>query len=305
MNVEESLQGALRSLIPDLPENPWWLAGEGVWGKVMDLGDQTMLKLVHRNGGIGSGDSKLIREAKALEMLGGLTTSDFRVPKLIGHERWNNAWMLGGAYMGPPISGWIRMEKLPGHVADEHALHGAGAQDRDRLGEAIGAAIACFHADTSIHVESAGSLGDPLMRALDEAGPRLNGPHDKARMDKLRENWLAQSGPRVMLHGDLNLGNILRGGPRDPLSLIDFAECGVGAPEYDLHHFENAGPLRDAVFRGYAAVTGAMPDMARYRMGVAVAAAVTLAISGGGGHPREASRRRYWLDETLYQAGIN
>lgn len=305
MTVDESLQGTLRNLIPDLPQNQWRLAGEGMWGKVIDLGDQTMLKLVHRNGGIGSGDSKLIREAKALALLDGLKTSDFRAPKLIGHERWNNAWMLGGAYMGPPMAGWIRMEKLPGHVADENALHGAGARDRDRLGEAIGAAIACFHADTSILVGGAESLGDPLLRALDEAIPRLNGPHDKARMDRLRANWLAQSGRRVMLHGDLNLGNILRGGPRDPLSLVDFAECGIGAPEYDLRHFENAGPLRDAVFRGYAAMIGAMPDMTRYRMGVAVAAAVTLAISGAGGHPREASRRRYWLDETLYQAGIN
>ncbi|MBI1260106.1 MAG: phosphotransferase [Rhizobiales bacterium] len=303
--IDESLQGALREVIPDLPTGLWHLAGEGVWGKVLDLHDGTMLKLVHRNGGIGSGDTKLIRETRALDLLNGLRTDMFVVPKLIGQERWSNGWMLGGAYMGPPLAGWLRMEKLPGHCADETMLHGAGASERDRLGESIGAAIATFHEEAAARLGEASGFGDPMLRTLKEAEPRLNGPHDKARLEALRAGWTRAGGKAVPLHGDLNLTNILKGGPRDPLGFIDLAEFGMGAAEYDLHHFEMSGPLRDAVFRGYGAITGAMPDMDLYRMGVAASAATTLAIAGGGGHPREAARRRYWLDESLYQAGID
>ncbi|WP_041535757.1 phosphotransferase family protein [Parvibaculum lavamentivorans] len=285
--------------IPDLPDGPWPLIGEGLWSSVHDLGDGSVLKLVRRHGGLGSGESKYFREAAALGLLGGLSLSAPRLPRLIASGRFENAY----AHSGPPLAGWLRLEKLPGRPIDEGGLYALKSEERERLGEEIGAAIARFHEASAALAGEASKLGSSSLRSIDEALSRIGAPEQRARLERLKEMLRGEEGTPVLLHGDLNLSNILsaRG---EALGFIDFAEAGTGFREEDLRHFDNPGPMRDAIFRSYAAVSGRAVDMQRFRMSVAVNAAISLAIGGNSGHPREAMRRTSFLDEALRQAGI-
>lgn len=288
----------LRDTIPDLPQGSWPLLGEGLWSTIHDLGDGSVLKLVRRNGGLGSGESKHYREAEVLRLLDGLTGRDFRVPRLLGAGRFADAY----GFSGPPLAGWLRIEKLPGRALEEGGLYALKSDQRERIGETIGAALAAFHAAGAAHLPAAAKLGRSSLRSLDEALTRIGAPEQRAGIDRLKAMWAAEEGAPVLLHGDVNLANLVieRGAP---IGLVDFAEAGTGLPEEDLRHFDNPGPLRDAIFRAYGAVAGRAVDMRRFRMAVAVNAAVSLALGSNAGHPREAMRRVSFLDEALRAAG--
>lgn len=302
--TSDAFQAKIAEKLEGLPPPPWHLVSEGLWGSVYDLGDGTVLKLTRRHGGLGSGESKIIREAAALRLLDDFSGPRLRVPKLVGHGLWDDPWGFGSSYSGPPLAGWLRCERMPGRHMEEAGFFGRASSERDRLGEDLGAAIADFHRLTAALVPEAAKLGDSLMRSLGEAMSRISAAEQRRKLEALKEVWRRDAPQPVFLHGDLNLSNVLED-RRSGIAFIDFAEAGIGAPEADLRHFENAGPLRDAVFRGYAAASGAMPNMQRYRLAVAVNAAISLAIGGESGHPREGLRRRQWLDEALAQAGLD
>lgn len=297
----KEIHATLSADIPDLPDTDWTLLGEGLWGSVHDLGDGTVLKLVRRNGGLGTGESKIYREATALELLAPLTGSKagFLLPRLLGSGRFANPY----GFSGPPLAGWLRLEKLEGRPVDENGLYVLKMEERERIGEYIGAALAHFHGETAPLVEGAAKLSSPALRSISEALTRINDPSLRARLDRLKEAIATEDAPRVLLHGDLNFSNVLTARGRLP-AFVDFAEAGVGFAEEDFRHFDNPGPLRDAIFRSYAAVSGQPIGMTRFRMGVAVNAAVSLALGSNAGHPREGMRRVSFLDEALRQAGI-
>lgn len=297
----KDIHAAISADIPDLPDTGWTLLGEGVWGSVHDIGDGTMLKIVRRNGGLGTGESKIYREATALELLASFVDSNagFRLPRLLGSGRFANPY----GFSGPPLAGWLRLEKLEGRPVDENGLYVLKMQERERIGEEIGAALAHFHSETAPLVEDTAKLSSPALRSISEALTRINDPSLRARLERLKEAISAEVAPRVMLHGDLNFSNVLTARGTLP-AFVDFAEAGVGFSEEDFRHFDNPGPLRDAIFRSYAAVSGRAINMTRFRMGIAVNAAVSLALGSNAGHPREAMRRVSFLDEALRQAGI-
>ncbi len=291
------IHDAISADIPDLPDGPWVLLGEGVWGAVHDLGDGTVLKLVRRNGGLGTGESKHYREATALGLLAGI--ENVRLPRLVGAGRFSNPY----GFSGPPLAGWLRLEKLDGRPVDEGGIYALRGEERERLGEEIGAALAHFHRAGAAAAGGAAKLGSPALRSIGEAMTRINDPALRARLDRLKEMIAAENAPRVFLHGDVNFSNLLAARGQRP-ALVDFAEAGVGFAEEDFRHFDNPGPLRDAIFRSYAAVSGHPIDEMRFRMGIAVNAAVSLALGSNAGHPREGMRRVSFLDDALRRAGI-
>lgn len=293
------LHEAIAGDVPGLPAGPWTLLGEGLWGSVHDLGDGSVLKLVRRNGGLGTGESKHYRETAALRLLDGLQGSAPRLPRLLDAGRFENAY----GFSGPPLAGWLRLEKLEGKAVDEGRLYALKAEERERLGEEIGSALAHFHERAAARMDEAEKLGSPGLRSIAEAMTRISDPDLRARLELLKDMWSMEEAPRVLLHGDLNLSNVLSARGL-PVALVDFAEAGTGFPEEDFRHFDNPGPMRDAIFRSYAAVSGRAIDMHRFRMAVAVNAACSLAIGSNAGHPREGMRRVSFLDEALRQAGI-
>ena len=293
------LHEAIADDVPDLPAGPWVLLGEGLWGSVHDLRDGSVLKLVRRNGGLGTGESKHYRETAALLLLDGLQGSAPRLPRLLDAGRFENAY----GFSGPPLAGWLRLGKLEGKAVDEGRLYALKAEERERLGEEIGSALAHFHERAATRAGEAEKLGSPGFRSIGEAMTRISDPDLRARLERLKDMWDKEDAPRVFLHGDLNLSNVLAARGL-PVAFVDFAEAGTGFAEEDFRHFDNPGPMRDAIFRAYSAVSGRAIDMRRFRMGVAVNAACSLAIGSNSGHPREGMRRVSFLDEALRQAGI-
>lgn len=287
-----------------LPAPPWTLADEGLWGGVFDLGDGTMLKLVRRHGGLGSGEALHHREAAALGFLGGLETDYVRVPRLVASGAFTNSY-IGSA---PPLAGWLRLAALEGKRLTTDAVLTMTPRERDLLGERIGAAIADFNAEASARAKVAGAkLADTITRSLTLARAQLGSAELHRAADAIARAWekMREAGPLVFVHGDLNPGNLIDAGPRAALGFVDFAESGWSLAEAEFRHLEPLGSLRDSIFRGVTARRGAAPDMRAYYLSSAADALMTVAIQGNAGHPRDAMRRMGLLRHCLAEAGID
>lgn len=288
----------------DLPAPAHWvLAGEGLWGNVYDLGDGTMLKIVRRHGGLGNGEALHHREAQALQLLDGLTTSYVRVPKLIGASAFTNSY-LGSA---PPLAGWLRLEALQGKRLSTDSVLSSPARARDLLGERIGAAIADFNAAaTRLAAAVENKLADTITRSLTLARNQLGSAEMHRACDAIAQAWqdLSARGPLVFVHGDLNPSNIIDNGSSEPLGLVDFAESGWSLAETEFRHFEPLGAMRDSAFRGYTARSGNPPDLKAYYLASAADALMVIALRGNAGHPRDQMRRTGLLRHCLHEAGL-
>jgi hypothetical protein len=302
-----TLQALHKEIAPHtdaLPAPSWALAGEGVWGSVFDLGDGTMLKVVRRHGGLGSGEALHHREAVALGFLGGLETDYVRVPRLVASGAFTNGY-IGSA---PPLAGWLRLAALEGRRLTTDGVLTLATRERDMLGERIGAAIADFNAEASVRATAAGAqLADTIARSLTLARTQLGSADLHRAADAIASAWerLREAGPLVFVHGDLNPGNLIDAGPRAPLGFVDFAESGWSLAEAEFRHFEPLGALRDFIFRGVTARRGRGPDMRTYYLASAADALMTIAIQGNAGHPRDAMRRMGLLRHCLAEAGID
>ena len=287
-----------------LPLPSWALAGEGLWGSVFDLGDGTMLKVVRRHGGLGSGEGLHHREVAALDFLRGLATDYVRVPRLVASGVFTNSY-IGSA---PPLAGWLRLARLEGRRLTTDAVLTMNTRERDLLGERIGAAVADFNDKATICAKAADvKLADTITRSLTLARAQLASAELHRAADAIAQGWekLREAGPLTFVHGDLNPGNIIDAGPRAPLGFVDLAESGWSLAEAEFRHFEPLGPLRDAVFRGVTARRGQAPDMRAYYLASAADALMTVAIQGNAGHPRDAMRRSGLLRHCLAEAGID
>ncbi len=284
----------------------WRLAGEGIWGSVYDLGDDTMLKLVRRHGGLGNGEALHHREVAALTLLDGLASDYVRVPRLVSSNVFANAY-IGSA---PPLAGWLRLEALNGLRLSSDRVMSSPARDRDRLGERIGAAIADFTvAATKRATVASSKLADTITRSLTLARHQLGNAELHRAADAILHAWETRraQGPLVFVHGDLNPGNLIdmaEGKKDGPLGFVDFAESGWSLIETEFRHFEPLGALRDMAFRGLTARRGEGPNLQSYYLASAADALVTIAIQGAAGHPRDQMRRNGLLRHCLSEAGL-
>jgi hypothetical protein len=304
LSTIDALYGAIAPDTPDLPAPARWrIAGEGLWGTVHDLGDGTMLKIVRRHGGLGSGEALHHREAEALTLLDGAATSQMRVPKLIDARVFENSY-IGSA---PPLAGWLRLEALSGARLTTDRVLTMPQRARDLLGERIGAAIADFSVEATKRAEAAGSkLADTITRSLTLARAQLGSAETHRAADAIEAAWLGlrAEGPLVFVHGDLNPNNIIDAGDNAPLGLVDFAESGWSLIETEFRHFEPMGGFRDMAFRGLAARRGQGPSLKAYYLAAAADALMTIAIRGNAGHPRDQMRRTGLLRHCLHEAGL-
>jgi aminoglycoside phosphotransferase (APT) family kinase protein len=287
-----------------LPPPPWPLLGEGRWGAVHDLGDGTVLKVVRRHGGLGSGEALHDREAAALKLLDGLASDYVQAPRLLASGCFDNGYIGSG----PPLAGWLRLTRIEGRRLSTDAVLRLGARERDLLGERIGAAVADFSSEATKRASAAQPRpADTIMRSLGLARTRLATAELHQAADAISRRWEAarEAGMPVFIHGDLNPGNLIDAGPRAPMGLVDFAEAGWSLAEAEFRHFEPLGAIRDAIFRGYAARRGVAPDMGLYYVAAAANALMSIAIEGNAGHPRDAMRRMGLLRHCLDGAGLS
>ena len=304
-SIEDIAHGALLAQGVTLPPPPWSELGVGVWGVVYDLGDGSVLKLVRKRGGLGSPGALIQREVRALHAFGGRGCGNFGIPELLGHGDLD----LPANPFVAPLEGWLRLSKLEGRLLGRAIPSTPDA--RQRLGETLGAALADFHADaTPIAQAENVSSADPVLRSIGELREALPKPEDKALCDQLKERWSTLStGDLVFLHGDVNLSNILVTGD-GKFSLLDFAESGLGLPHAEFRHFEERPEIRDALFMGYQAASGAPIDHEIYYLAATVNSLGTLYHGGSvqpgvaANDPRKGMRLRGMVHHCANKAGL-
>lgn len=303
-SIEDLTYDTLRAQGVTLPPPPWNELGEGLWGIVYDLGDGSVLKLVRKRGGLGSAAALIQREVSALNVLGARRCGGFEIPELRGHGDIN----LPANPFVAPLEGWLHLSKLEGRRLG-NAIPPT-PDGRQQLGETLGAALADFHEDAN-KITGAKDLPqkDPILRAIGQLRDALAKPEDKSLCDGLKERWVSVSSPAVFLHGDVNLSNILVTAD-DRFSLLDFAECGMGAAHAEFRHFEERPELRDAIFMGYQVASGKPIDLDVYYLAATVNALATLYHGGtvqpgiAANDPRKGMRLRGMVRHCASKAGL-
>lgn len=303
-SIEDLTYDTLRAQGVTLPPPPWNELGEGLWGIVYDLGDGSVLKLVRKRGGLGSAAALIQREVSALNVLGARRCGGFEIPELRGHGDIN----LPANPFVAPLEGWLHLSKLEGRRLG-NAIPPT-PDGRQQLGETLGAALADFHEDAN-KIAGVKDLPqkDPILRAIGQLRDALAKPEDKALCDGLKERWVSVSSPAVFLHGDVNLSNILVTAD-DRFSLLDFAECGMGAAHAEFRHFEERPELRDAIFMGYQVASGKPIDLDVYYLAATVNALATLYHGGtvqpgvAANDPRKGMRLRGMVRHCASKAGL-
>ncbi|MCE8000175.1 MAG: aminoglycoside phosphotransferase family protein [Rhodobiaceae bacterium] len=303
-SIEDLTHATLDAQGVTLPPPPWNEIGEGLWGIVYDLGDGSVLKLVRKRGGLGAPGPLIQREVAALKALGNRRCGGFDIPELLGH---GDIDLPANPFVAP-LEGWLRLSKLEGRRLGEAIP--STPDGRQRVGETLGAALADFHHDAMTISETAGlPQNDPILRAVGQLRDALAKPEDKALCDSLKERWMSSSASPVFLHGDVNLSNVLVTGTGS-FSLLDFAECGMGAPHAEFRHFEERPEIRDAIFMGYQAASGTPIDLDVYYLAATVNALGTLYHGGtvqpgvAANDPRKGMRLRGMVRHCASKAGL-
>ncbi len=305
-SIEDLVHTTLNAQGVAVPAPPWQELGQGLWGIVHDLGDGSVLKLVRKRGGLGSAAALIHREVAALEALSGRRCGGFNIPELLGH---GDIDLPANPFVAP-LEGWLRLSKLDGQRLGNTIP--ATPDKRQRLGEALGAALADFHADVSRLTNGAElPQQDPILRAIKQLRDALPKQEDKALCDAVKDRWtsVVNATSSLFLHGDVNLSNVLVTDD-DHFGLVDFAECGKGPAHAEFRHFEERPEIRDAIFMGYQAASGTPIDLDVYYLAATVNALATLYHGGtvqpgvAANDPRKAMRLRGMVRHCAERAGL-
>lgn len=231
------------------------LLGEGVWGRVFDPGDGTVVKLMRQGGGLGAVADLWANEAAALRTLEGLVVP-VAVPRLV------DAAMLDEEETG--FAAYLRLTRLPGHPLDDDSLPALLSAPGGRFAAQLGETLAVLHG-----LEDTAGFADPRAdrdRAhLAEMAPgvaHVAGPRAIAAIDA-GLSALETAGDTVASHGDINSTNLLADDNGNLCGLIDWAEARRDWREAEFCHLillEGAlAPVRAA----YEAASGRRLDDAR------------------------------------------
>src|SRR5262245_21011906 len=118
---------------------PARLIGEGVWGRVYDLGDGTVLKIAREAcAGIGSGGAKIENECIALQLLAAAGALAGLIPVVRGR---------GDIPPTSPLAAegftvWSHMTRMPGRIFSPDEIGGLSSSQQSRIGRDIGVAVA-------------------------------------------------------------------------------------------------------------------------------------------------------------------
>jgi Ser/Thr protein kinase RdoA (MazF antagonist) len=247
---------------------PQRLLGEGVWGRVYDLGGGTVLKIAReRCAGIGSGRAKIENECAALTLLAAAGVLAGLVPVVRGR---------GDIPVSSPLARegfavWLRMTKVSGRPISADDIDKLSRQEQSRIGRELGVALACVHAGLCRALALA-RMNLPTVGALKtyadvaDAAARLA---DRFYVDAVAQLTRARSRiPSEVsshpIHGDFNSSNILVAEDGRICGILDFAEWGADFPEKDFAHMLQELPtLSDDVIASYERESGFATDPLR------------------------------------------
>jgi hypothetical protein len=253
---------------------PTRLLGEGVWGRVYDLGDGTVLKVAREAcAGIGSGGAKIENECIALELLAAADALVGLIPVVRGR---------GDIPPASPLAAegftvWLRMTKMPGRSISPEHVGGLSRSRQSRIARDIGVTLARVQAALreALAVERTSFAPAGAAAAYAEitgAAEQLGDPfylNVIATLTRAR----SQLQPAVLahaVHGDFNTSNILVGDDGGICGILDFAEWGADFPEKDFAHILQELPaIADQVVASYERASGFITDPARLALALA------------------------------------
>jgi len=268
MNIAED------SLFDIADFTPTRLLGEGVWGRVYDLGNGTVLKIAREAcAGIGSGGAKIENECVALQLLAATGALAGLIPVVCGR---------GDIPLTSPLAVegftvWLRMTRMPGRIISPEQVGGLSRWGQSRVARDIGVALARVQAAlrdalavarTSIVPASAAVAYAEITLAAEQLGDPfyLNAIATLARAR-------SQVEPAVLahaVHGDFNTSNILVGDDGGICGILDFAEWSTDFPEKDFAHILQELPaIADPVVASYERASGFVTDPARLTLALA------------------------------------
>ncbi len=259
-----------------LPETlaAYALLGEGVWGRVYDLGDGRVLKLAWPAGGIGDPMQKLQREAEILQELGKLDAARWRlpVPALIGYGAVQPAHPLRGAgYIG-----WLCSTQCSGRTYKIAELEQLPTVQQHAMAEQAGRALWSLHQALRAMQPATALAPDGVFAGLSDG----LSADDQALVCQVRD-WhekIPATAPQP-IHGDYNISNILSGADGVVTGIVDFAEACLGWAEDDLASLTTELPTwAPALTAAYVASGGAAVDPDRLNAAAAKRALIGMII---------------------------
>jgi Phosphotransferase enzyme family len=245
---------------------PTRLLGEGVWGRVYDLGDGTVLKIAREAcAGIGSGGAKIENECIALQLLAAAGVLAGLIPLVRGR---------GDIPPTSPLAAegftvWRRMTKMPGRIISPERVSGLSRSQQSRIARDIGVALARVQAalrDALVVARPSIAPASAAYAEITGAAEQLGDPFYLNAIATLTRTRL-QVAPAVLahaVHGDFNTSNILVGDDGGIRGILDFAEWGADFPEKDFAHILQELPgISDQVVASYERASGFVTEPAR------------------------------------------
>ena len=268
MNIADDSLFDIANFTPTRP------LGEGVWGRVYDLGDGTVLKIAREAcAGIGSGGAKIENECIALQSLAASDALAGLIPVVRGR---------GDIPPTSPLAAegftvWLHMTKMPGRSISPEHVSGLSRSQQSRIARDIGVALARVQAALRDALAVARTCLTPAgagvaYAEITSAAEQLGDPFYLNAIATLTTVRL-QVAPAVLAHpthGDFNTSNILVDDDGSICGILDFAEWGADFPEKDFAHILQELPaLADQVIASYERASGFVTDPARLTLALA------------------------------------
>ena len=253
---------------------PTRLLGEGVWGRVYDLDDGTVLKIAREAcAGIGSGGAKIENECIALQLLAATGALAGVIPVVRGR---------GEIPPTSPLAAegftlWLRMTKIPGRSISPEHVSGLSRSQQSCIARDIGVAVARVQAALRDALAAARTGLAPASATaayaeITDAAEQLGDPFYMGAIATLARAR-SQLQPAILahaVHGDFNTSNILVGDDGGICGILDFAEWGADFPEKDFAHILQELPaIADHVIASYEHASGFVTDPARLTIALA------------------------------------
>ena len=248
--------------------------GEGVWGRVYDLGEGTVLKLTWQSGGIGNPLQKLQREADVLQALGQLDHTQWclPVPSLVGHGELPPTHPLRQA----GYTGWLCSTQCAGETYLLAGLENLPISQQQAMAEQAGHALWTLHQALRAMPLAEALAPDPIVSEL----PSELSPEDKTLVEHVVA-WQEKFPAAALqpIHGDYNISNLLFGTDATVTGIVDFAETCLGWPEDDLASLTTELPAwAPALTAAYAANSRCFVDRNRLNCAAAKRALIGMII---------------------------
>ena len=257
------------------------LLGEGVWGRVYDCQDGTVLKTARTQcAGLGDGREKIENEFRVLSRLNSIDFFKGLVPEPFGHGEYsartneNTAEPAEIKSISDLFTGgfnlWLRISKMDGdrlHLQDVMAL---GEKDRQILGQNIGKILGNMHIaalDAELAPVETETASDKF-RILKDAADQ---DEELLEVIGILEREISKIPDEIKYrpaHNDFNITNLLFK-DLEVCAILDFAETSRNFPEKDLSDIINELPqLKDCIIRGYQDCTSFDVDQRRLSVGL-------------------------------------